>query len=53
MDDLTAVETQYRVPSGAKSCHTAVVGGYVVVGHVPADVIRRTRSGGKTPDSSV
>ncbi len=41
MDDLTAIETQYHVPSGAKSCHTAVVGGYVVVGHVPADVIRR------------
>jgi hypothetical protein len=29
------------VPSAARSCHTAVVGGYVVVGHVPADVIRR------------
>lgn len=41
MDDLTAIEAQYHVPKAARACHTAVVGGYVVVGHVPADVIRR------------
>ncbi len=41
MEDLTPIEAQYGVPPAAKSCHTAVVDGYVVVGHVPADVIRR------------
>jgi hypothetical protein len=41
MDDLTPIEERYHVPSAARSCHTAVVGGYVVVGHVPADLIRR------------
>ena len=41
VDDLTPIEAQYHVPSAARSCHTAVVGGYVVVGHVPVDVIRR------------
>jgi hypothetical protein len=31
----------YGVPSTLGSCHTAVVGGYVVEGHVPADVVSR------------
>lgn len=30
-----------RVPQALRSCHTAVVGGYVVEGHVPAAVVRR------------
>jgi hypothetical protein len=29
------------VPESLRSCHTAVVGGYLVEGHVPAAVIRR------------
>jgi hypothetical protein len=29
------------VPRELESCHTALVGGYVVEGHVPADVIDR------------
>lgn len=29
------------VPRSLQSCHTAVVDGYVVEGHVPADVIDR------------
>jgi len=29
------------VPQALESCHTALVGGYVVEGHVPADVIQR------------
>lgn len=41
VDDLTPVEARYEVPQAAKSCHTAVVDGYVVVGHVPADAIRK------------
>jgi hypothetical protein len=29
------------VPSNLQSCHTALVGGYVVEGHVPVDVIQK------------
>lgn len=29
------------VPAGLRSCHTAEIGGYVVEGHVPVDVIAR------------
>ena len=30
-----------HVPAGARSCHTGVVGGYAIEGHVPADAVRR------------
>jgi hypothetical protein len=38
---LTAVERESRVPDDLVSCHTAMVGGYIVEGHVPADDIQR------------
>ena len=41
VDDMTAIKTKYRVPSRASSCHTALVGGYVVEGHVPAEDVQR------------
>ena len=39
--DITAVKAKYGVPAQARSCHTAVVGGYVIEGHVPAADIQR------------
>ena len=41
MDDLTAVKKQHGVPAALEACHTALVDGYVVEGHVPADLIDR------------
>ena len=32
---------EHGVPSGAESCHTALVEGYVVEGHVPVGAIMR------------
>lgn len=39
--DLNAVKTRYGVPQRLASCHTAEIGGYIVEGHVPADLIRK------------
>jgi hypothetical protein len=39
--DLQPVKMRHGVPAELRSCHTALVGGYVVEGHVPADVIER------------
>jgi hypothetical protein len=41
MADVSSVKTEYKVPARAQSCHTAVVGGYVLEGHVPAADVRR------------
>lgn len=32
---------KYGIPDSLKSCHTAVVGGYAIEGHVPAQDIQR------------
>ena len=37
---LVSMKRDVGVPSELESCHTAIVDGYVVEGHVPADVIR-------------
>jgi hypothetical protein len=39
--DVTPVKNEHGLPGHLASCHTAIVDGYVVEGHVPADVIRR------------
>ena len=41
MDDLTTVKKNAGVPQQLQSCHTALVGGYVVEGHVPADLVKK------------
>jgi hypothetical protein len=41
LQDVAAKKDEYRIPSNLRSCHTAVVGGYVVEGHVPADVVAK------------
>lgn len=41
MPDMNAVKTRFGVPGALQSCHTAVVGAYVLEGHVPADLVAR------------
>lgn len=36
MRDMASIKKQLGVPNDAISCHTAVVDGYVIEGHVPA-----------------
>lgn len=39
--DIEAVKQKYNVPDNLASCHTALVNGYVIEGHVPAQDIKR------------
>lgn len=39
-DDMDAVKRELGVPGELQSCHTAVIGGYRIEGHVPAAEIR-------------
>jgi len=39
--DMTAIKNEHKVPAQARSCHTALVGGYVLEGHVPASDVQR------------
>ena len=40
-DDLGPIKKKHGVPAALQSCHTALVQGYVIEGHVPADLIDR------------
>ena len=39
--NLTVIKQQYQVPDTLYSCHTAIVDGYIIEGHVPIDAIER------------
>ncbi|MFW9260209.1 DUF411 domain-containing protein [Nostoc sp. CALU 546] len=39
--NIETVKQKYNVPDNLSSCHTAIVNGYVIEGHVPADDIKR------------
>lgn len=39
--NLAAVKDRHEIPSALQSCHTMIIGGYVVEGHVPAKHIER------------
>ncbi|MBN3872208.1 DUF411 domain-containing protein [Nostoc sp. JL33] len=39
--DIETVKQKYNVPDKLSSCHTAIINGYVIEGHVPADDIKR------------
>lgn len=39
--NMAGVKTRYQVPATLQSCHTAIVDGYVIEGHVPVADIER------------
>lgn len=41
MADVTPIKIKHNVPPRLASCHTTLVGGYVIEGHVPVEDVRR------------
>lgn len=41
---MASIKSRYRVPAELQSCHTAIVDGYVIEGHVPVTEINRLLS---------
>lgn len=41
VENLATVAVRSKVPAQLRSCHTAIVDGYLIEGHVPAAEIRR------------
>lgn len=50
VDDINEVKDSLGVPVDMRSCHTTVIGGYAVEGHVPADAIRSLIADGSPID---
>lgn len=40
-EDMVSIKQELGVPQQLESCHTAVVEGYVIEGHVPAQDVKR------------
>lgn len=41
VDNLGTIKQQYDVPGHLQSCHTAIVDGYIIEGHVPVEEVER------------
>jgi hypothetical protein len=41
LNDLSDIKRSMGVPAKLESCHTAIVGAYVIEGHVPADLVKK------------
>lgn len=41
VEDLAEIKAASGVPAALQTCHTAVIQGYVVEGHVPGDVVQQ------------
>ena len=39
--DLPSVKREHGVPAALEGCHTTLVDGYVIEGHVPVDIVQR------------
>ncbi len=39
--DVTSIKNRYQIPVALQSCHTSLVGGYVVEGHVPIEALEQ------------
>ncbi|MDQ6972221.1 MAG: DUF411 domain-containing protein [Mariprofundaceae bacterium] len=40
-EDMDAIKAEFGVPEQLSSCHTAVIDGYIIEGHVPAADVKR------------
>jgi len=40
-EDMAAIKAQYGIPQKLESCHTAIIDGYIIEGHVPAADVKR------------
>ncbi len=49
-DDIVSIKEKHKVPEDIYSCHTMIIGGYVVEGHVPLAALNRLLS--QQPDSA-
>ena len=39
VNNLDIIKAQYNIPKNLESCHTAIVGDYIVEGHIPIEII--------------
>ena len=41
VEDVSAIKNQYQIPNNLRSCHSAQIANYTIVGHVPIESINK------------
>ena len=41
MQDMVPIKEQNKIPTELQSCHTSIIGGYFVEGHIPVEAINK------------
>lgn len=41
VDNIDTVKVEYKIPEDQRSCHTSVIGDYIVEGHIPVEAINK------------
>jgi hypothetical protein len=41
VDDLSIVKDRFDIPAEMRACHTAIIAGYYLEGHVPVEAVKR------------
>lgn len=41
LPDITSIKDKYNITDSMRSCHTSIINGYVVEGHIPAEAINK------------
>jgi len=41
IENLSKLKDSHKIPKNYRACHTAVIGQYIVEGHVPANIIKQ------------
>ncbi len=41
LEDLTSVKEKHLIPREMQTCHTVIVGGYFIEGHVPFEAVKK------------
>jgi len=48
LEELSLIKEKYNIPQSMQSCHTAIVNGYFIEGHVPVEAVNKMLS--ENPD---
>lgn len=41
LQDMSSIKQRYNIPRNMESCHTTVIGDYIVEGHVPLEAVNK------------
>ncbi len=41
VENIESIKNEYSIPAQMRSCHTGMIGGYIIEGHIPVEAINK------------